>query len=339
MNEARFAAFRLNLDLVLESFKKNVIDMDEAMGHYKTITNIKHSSCGSGKYLTSYRLFNKEFHNPSFRRYILVQTLIFLKSHSVKTKSEHPKLTPLDKFKEADKEWLLSKHIQIINEILPNIPPEGDKFAKFIANILARDENWLLWKYNKKDSRCNNLKRELSANMVAVSEEKAAPPRKRLKIKRQVFGSLESVFGCTPNVFQSRWNNVSLNKKGKGLAFLKDYQLIDFKEKLQDRLDFLVQEKNNKLLLCDEKQIFSNLRIMRDLHHAMFNELCPMANNPEPKTFKTEFLLNAMKFTKPNLKERVLQNNENHDNNTNKANGYHSNSRSKHSKSKKTHKR
>eukprot|EP00483_Globobulimina_turgida_P006896 UN06909 len=165
MNETRFALFQQNLDLVLESFKNNMIDMDEAMGHYKTIANIniKHSSCG--KYLTSYRLFNKEFHNPSFRRYILVQALVFLKSHSVKTKSEHPKLTQLNKFKENDRDWLINKHIQIMNEILPNIPPNGDKFTKFIANILERDENWLIWKYNRKDSRCKNLKRQLPLDM------------------------------------------------------------------------------------------------------------------------------------------------------------------------------
>ena len=102
-NDTKFNSFRNNLDLILKVFKNNVINNDEANCHFKTKSDKTNS-----KYLTSLKLFNKQINNPSFRRFILIQSLIFLKSHQVNVPSDRPKLTPIHKFNDKqNKEWIL----------------------------------------------------------------------------------------------------------------------------------------------------------------------------------------------------------------------------------------
>eukprot|EP00484_Ammonia_sp_Unknown_P029784 CAMPEP_0197049244 /NCGR_PEP_ID=MMETSP1384-20130603/24429_1 /TAXON_ID=29189 /ORGANISM="Ammonia sp." /LENGTH=897 /DNA_ID=CAMNT_0042481497 /DNA_START=39 /DNA_END=2732 /DNA_ORIENTATION=- len=171
-NAQRLQQFQDNLHLVLATFKNNQINVDEANNHFKTKLNFHHqhmhqkqSNC---KYLTSPRLFNKQLANPSFRRYLLVQTLIFLKSHNVKIPQEHrPKITPIDKFTDKQQQWFSDTYAEIVNHILPSIPPNGKSFTNTVKCILNRDENWLTWKYNKKELRCHPLKRSLG-NMQPV---------------------------------------------------------------------------------------------------------------------------------------------------------------------------
>eukprot|EP00485_Elphidium_margaritaceum_P004230 CAMPEP_0202693286 /NCGR_PEP_ID=MMETSP1385-20130828/7444_1 /ASSEMBLY_ACC=CAM_ASM_000861 /TAXON_ID=933848 /ORGANISM="Elphidium margaritaceum" /LENGTH=476 /DNA_ID=CAMNT_0049348945 /DNA_START=74 /DNA_END=1501 /DNA_ORIENTATION=+ len=174
-NGTRLAQFRENLDLVLSTFNKNVIAEDEANGHFETKAQFAAVNGGAsntiGKYLTSTHLFHKQLKNPSFRRYILVQALIFIKTHQVEFPMEtRPKITTLTKFAPDLQKWFLEKYAEIVNTVLPSIPPHGQLFTSAVKHILQRDENWLVWKYNKKDARCQPLKLS-SAHLPAIFDD------------------------------------------------------------------------------------------------------------------------------------------------------------------------
>lgn len=187
----RLKTFQQNLDLVLNTFQKNPISHSVAAGHFATRDTGYHHC----KYLTSQRLFTKQLHNPSFRRSILVQALIFLKSHNVDVPFQRPKLSPMNKFDAKDREWFEGKYAQILNRILPSIPPDGSRFAKFVKGVLERDEHWLIWKYqDDKSNRCSKLKRspvitpKLKSGVVAVGSAPGSEPamkRRRLNGNRR----------------------------------------------------------------------------------------------------------------------------------------------------------
>lgn len=315
-NEIKFNKFRNNLDLILNIFKNNIINNDEANCHFKTKIDKTNS-----KYLTSLKLFNKQINNPSFRRFILIQSLIFLSSHKVNVPSDRPKLTHLNKFNNKNnKEWIINKYNEILNEILPNIPPNGYSFTQFVKYILQYDENWLIWKYNIKNQRCLNLKRSINNNCPYLinNNKEYEPPNKKQKYNMGNL-NLQRIFKFTPNKFKTNRNNIyynNLNQIDKDLDFLHEYDQINFKNKLNSRLDSLLdQYKENKQIcyqsLNDHKTIFTNLRIMKDLDHSMFSNLCPMSKNPEPNTFKSQFLFDALKFKSPNIINTINKDDEN----------------------------
>ncbi|GJN30047.1 hypothetical protein PR202_gb18321 [Eleusine coracana subsp. coracana] len=91
------------------------------------------------KYLTSSKLMGLELKDPSFRRHILVQCLIFF--DYLKAPGKNDKEGPTGSMKEEIKSC--EEHVKKLLEI---IPPKGKEFLKSIEHILEREKNWVWWK-------------------------------------------------------------------------------------------------------------------------------------------------------------------------------------------------
>ncbi|KAF5279274.1 hypothetical protein FQR65_LT15445 [Abscondita terminalis] len=93
------------------------------------------------KYLTNQKLLDLQIYDVNFRRYVLLQFLILFQylTSNVKFKSESYEL------KSDQKEWVQNVTEKVYT-LLKETPPDGDKFAVIIKNILLREENWNIWK-------------------------------------------------------------------------------------------------------------------------------------------------------------------------------------------------
>ncbi|KAK5644414.1 hypothetical protein RI129_005714 [Pyrocoelia pectoralis] len=93
------------------------------------------------KYPTNQKLLDLQIYDVNFRRSVLVQFLILFQylTSSVKFKSESHEL------KGDQKEWVQSG-IEKIYTLLKETPPDGDRFAANVKNILKREEYWNAWK-------------------------------------------------------------------------------------------------------------------------------------------------------------------------------------------------
>ncbi|KAF5299421.1 hypothetical protein FQA39_LY11567 [Lamprigera yunnana] len=93
------------------------------------------------KYLTNQKLLDLQIYDVNFRRSVLLQFLILFQylTSNVKFKSENYEL------KSDQKEWVQNV-TEKVYALLRETPPDGDKFAIIIKNILQREENWNVWK-------------------------------------------------------------------------------------------------------------------------------------------------------------------------------------------------
>ncbi|ETO33128.1 hypothetical protein RFI_03978 [Reticulomyxa filosa] len=90
-----FKTFKDNLRTVLDYFEQNRIQEMDALQHYKSKEEsngawmLDDMSNGNFKYLTNCNLFALQLSDPTIRRNILVQTLIFCHSHIVVSKTHY----------------------------------------------------------------------------------------------------------------------------------------------------------------------------------------------------------------------------------------------------------
>eukprot|EP00117_Sycon_ciliatum_P006747 scpid39469/ scgid10154/ THO complex subunit 1; Nuclear matrix protein p84 len=117
------------------------------------------------KYLTSEKLMDLELNDGNFRRQVLVQMLIVFQYlvGSVKFKTSSQTIT------DAQDTWVKSTKERVY-DILKKMPPNGEKFASYIEQLLQREENWIDWK----NSSCPRFTKpkEDSRNIQAPSREK-----------------------------------------------------------------------------------------------------------------------------------------------------------------------
>jgi len=309
-NAHRLQTFQENLDFVLDTFRRNPIPQSVAAGHFAT----RHTGSHHCKYLTSQRLFTKQLHNPSFRRSIMVQTLILLKSHSVKVDCQKPKLSPMAKFDAEQQQWFSTKYADILNHVLPAIPPDGARFAKFVKGVLDRDENWIHWKFHKGEhkERCGPFVRAPIKPVTALtvvesgcSSARVQPPamkRRKLNhrraaavpLKEEAFRrrhlqknrwaismgntQLKRVFDWMPDCYRSRRNverhwRDEMKGGDKGLGWLKEHALIDFEQRLEQRLSLMVEEALEQV-----KLMIPMLPALSVWHRATLQLRCAVVN-------------------------------------------------------------
>lgn len=114
------------------------------------------------KYLTSQKLLDLQLHDVSFRRSVLLQFLIVFQylTSSVKFKSDSYEL------KADQKEWIQTNTEKVYN-LLRETPPDGERFAEIIKNILKREELWNAWK----NDGCPEIKKFLPQSEPTETEK------------------------------------------------------------------------------------------------------------------------------------------------------------------------
>lgn len=117
------------------------------------------------KFLTSEKLMDLQLSDSNFRRHILLQYLIlfqYLKGQ-VKFKSSGCILND-------DQTAWMEETTKLVYQLLREIPPDGDKFAKMVEHVLNTEENWNAWK----NEGCASFVKERPAD-----DKPKRPTRKR----------------------------------------------------------------------------------------------------------------------------------------------------------------
>nr|CAB3502267.1 unnamed protein product [Digitaria exilis] len=135
-NPAKWQRFSSNLAVVLSTFEAQPLSDDE--GKLNNLDQ-EEDAAFNIKYLTSSKLMGLELKDPSFRRHILVQCLIFF--DYLKAPGKNDKEGPAGGMKEE-----IVSCEERVKKLLEVIPPKGKEFLKSIEHILEREKNWVWWK-------------------------------------------------------------------------------------------------------------------------------------------------------------------------------------------------
>ncbi|XP_044749657.1 THO complex subunit 1 [Coccinella septempunctata] len=191
------------------------------------------------KYLTSQKLLDLQLYDNNFRRFVLLQFLILFQylTCSVKFKSESFEL------KSDQKDWIQST-TEKIYKLLRETPPDGEKFAEIVSNILSREEHWNAWK----NDGCPEFKKQSVVNEpIEKSQNRSSRPllgdllRQANKEKKYYMGS---------NELTKLWNLCPDNLeacKGKERDFLPTLENY-FKEAIEQiESGEIIKDENNLL--------------------------------------------------------------------------------------------
>lgn len=115
------------------------------------------------KYLTNQKLLDLQLYDVNFRRFVLMQFLILFQylTSTVRFKSETYELKP-------DQKEVVQDYTDKIYQLLKETPPDGEKFAEIVKNILNREEHWNAWK----NDGCPEFKKVLSNPVSEVYEKR-----------------------------------------------------------------------------------------------------------------------------------------------------------------------
>ncbi|KAL5217538.1 hypothetical protein ABZP36_018222 [Zizania latifolia] len=135
-NLTKWQKFASNLMVVLSTFEAQPLSDDD--GKLNNLDQ-EEDAAFSIKYLTSSKLMGLELKDPSFRRHILVQCLIFF--DFLKAPGKTDKEGPTGSMKEE-----IDSCEERVKKLLEMIPPKGKEFLQSIEHILEREKNWVWWK-------------------------------------------------------------------------------------------------------------------------------------------------------------------------------------------------
>ncbi|KAF7278945.1 THO complex 1-like protein Hpr1 [Rhynchophorus ferrugineus] len=150
-----FCAHSLNILNTFQGIKLDYVtssDKNTSVGYF-------------AKYLTSQKLLDLQLHDVSFRRSVLLQFLIIFQylPSSVKFKPESYEL------KTDQKEWI-SNTTEKVYDLLKETPPDGERFADIIKNILKREELWNAWK----NDGCPEIKKLLPQSEPGIEKTESS---------------------------------------------------------------------------------------------------------------------------------------------------------------------
>uniref|UniRef100_A0A0E0K7Q4 THO complex subunit 1 n=1 Tax=Oryza punctata TaxID=4537 RepID=A0A0E0K7Q4_ORYPU len=157
-NLTRWQKFASNLTVVLSTFEAQPLSDDD--GKLNNLDQ-EEDAAFNIKYLTSSKLMGLELKDPSFRRHILVQCLIFF--DFLKAPGKTDKEGPTGSMKEE-----IDSCEERVKKLLEIIPPKGKEFLQSIEHILEREKNWHLK---------NNL---LKRNQAKLESENGVVPQELL---------------------------------------------------------------------------------------------------------------------------------------------------------------
>ncbi|CAM8882694.1 unnamed protein product [Rhodiola kirilowii] len=131
----KWQKFTSSLMVVLNTFEAQPLTDEE--GNANDLE--EDAATFSIKYLTSSKLMGLELKDPSFRRHILVQSLILF--DYLKAPGKADKDVPTESMKEEIKSC--EEHVKRMLELTP---PKGKGFLRKVDHILEREKNWVWWK-------------------------------------------------------------------------------------------------------------------------------------------------------------------------------------------------
>ncbi|XP_060521343.1 THO complex subunit 1 [Cylas formicarius] len=249
------------------------------------ITSGQNSNVGYfAKYLTSQKLLDLQLHDVSFRRSVLLQFLIVFQylPSSVKFKSDSYEL------KTDQKEWIQSATEKVYN-LLKETPPDGERFAEIIKNILKREELWNVWK----NDGCPEIKKFLPQNDsdLKVRSDKAhllGDIIQQSKEQGKFYmgsGELTKLWNYCPNNLEAC--------KGKERDFLPS--LEDFFAEAVAQMESQTPIRDEDNLLKDSNFDWRALRLLARRSPYFFS--INLQNNPLPKYL--EMMVNKIAHEKP----------------------------------------
>ena len=140
---------------------------DGASVHRTTTTGEYKESHYFAKFLTSEKLMNLQLHDSHLRRHILIQLLVLFQYllGDVKFKTSSQVLT------DAHTLWIKDTTDKVY-KLLEETPPDGPDFARYIKQVLEREESWIVWK----NDGCPSYEKP----PLKESEMSPFPPKKHL---------------------------------------------------------------------------------------------------------------------------------------------------------------
>ena len=117
------------------------------------------------KFLTSEKLMNLQLRDSHFRRHILIQCLILFQYLTSSVKFKAPSLVLTD----AQALWI-DECTEKVYALIKETPPNGEEFATYIRQVLAREEWWIMWK----NDGCPSYEKDPQVELDTY------PPRKHL---------------------------------------------------------------------------------------------------------------------------------------------------------------
>ncbi|KAI1005974.1 hypothetical protein K3495_g2250 [Podosphaera aphanis] len=217
------------------------------------------------KYLTSRDLFELEISDLSFRRHILVQSLIvidFMLSLSGKSKEKLAKTTFENQNKsvmytdqflgEDETNWALEMK-KFIAEYLKQ-SQDGPFFYRMVETVLSRDKNWVRWKIEN----CPSIARPaITPESFAEAKLSARKVTTNKRLRTNPIGSFDLTF-------------LSESNSHRGLERLKDpsrYQVptvISFKPKIElDDMDIEMAKDENEKIAAMQSKASKSWRALR----------------------------------------------------------------------------
>uniref|UniRef100_A0A0D9VNH6 Uncharacterized protein n=1 Tax=Leersia perrieri TaxID=77586 RepID=A0A0D9VNH6_9ORYZ len=139
-NLTKWQKFASDLMVVLSTFEAQPLSDDD--GKLNNLDQ-EEDAAFNIKYLTSSKLMGLELKDPSFRRHILVQCLIFfdfLKLFIPQAPGKTDKEGPTGSMKEE-----IDSCEERVKKLLEMIPPKGKEFLQSIEHILDREKNWVFF--------------------------------------------------------------------------------------------------------------------------------------------------------------------------------------------------
>ncbi|KAI4120776.1 MAG: hypothetical protein LQ338_006773 [Usnochroma carphineum] len=134
--------------------KRKRSDLEQDQQQQQQPKHPKLATSFNPRYLTSRDLFSLELHDPTFRRHILVQSLIlldFLLSLTPKAKRKLESKNPSNKsvlypytLPDDDAKWATATRAEIATYLQAG--PEGKFYYRMVDTVLSRDKNWVHWK-------------------------------------------------------------------------------------------------------------------------------------------------------------------------------------------------
>ncbi|CAD6502198.1 BgTH12-02437 [Blumeria graminis f. sp. triticale] len=275
-----FRNFQAGLEATMTKFKsvqkENITDRTaKSPDNPSRIAKRKRGHVGDGisnafnpKYLTSRDLFELEISDLSFRRHILVQSLIildFLLSLSAKSKEKLSKAAIENYNKsvmytdqllsEEDTNWVLEMK-KLTAEYLKQ-SQDGPFFYRMVETVLSRDKNWARWKIEN----CPSIARpSITPQEYSESKTSARKITTSKRLRPNPIGSFDLRFLAEVDRCQ-------------GLERLKDYsrylvpEIKSFKNKLElDNMDLEMaqnDEQRDSALLSKASKSWRALRIAR----------------------------------------------------------------------------
>ncbi|KAL3284462.1 hypothetical protein HHI36_018623 [Cryptolaemus montrouzieri] len=203
------------------------------------------------KYLTSQKLLDLQLYDNNFRRFVLLQFLILFQylTSSVKFKSESFEL------KTDQKDWIQST-TEKIYKLLRETPPDGERFAEIVANILSREEYWNAWK----NDGCPEFKKQsVLTEPLEKSQNKSSRPLLGDLIKQ---ANKDNKYYMGSNELTKLWNLCPNNLeacKGKERDFLPTLENY-FKDAIEQMESGEIKDENN--LLKDSNFGWRALRLL-----------------------------------------------------------------------------